>query len=111
MEIAQPSHLDSVLTVKYPKILITQTFVYIFSLKSKQDEINDQQAGPAEVTQDDVEQERLDKINNETQVEVKDLQKYNLMDFEFLQKATENKQRTFVLQAYNKTKEKVENNP
>lgn len=77
------SLLDSVLTVKHPKVLVTQDFLYLFSLKSRQDELDQGQDGPKELGED-VEQERLDKLANETLVQVMDIQKYKLMDFEFM---------------------------
>ena len=39
LSIAEPSNLDSVLKAKHPKALITQDYLYLFSLKSKQDEL------------------------------------------------------------------------
>ena len=59
---------------------------------------------------EDLAQERIDLIQNETMVHVIDVQKFNLMDFEFIQRL-QNPIRTFVLQSYNKTTKSVEQAP
>ena len=80
-----PSNLDSVLRAKHPKVLVTKDYMFLFSLKSKQDELDmDHQHDHDGELCEDVAQERLDKITNETLVQVMDAQKYLLMDFEFL---------------------------
>ena len=84
LSIAEPSNLDSVLKAKHPKALMTQNYLYLFSLKSKQDELD--HAHHDCRNEEDVAQERLDKLANDAQVQVMDVQKYYLMDFEFMQR-------------------------
>ena len=97
------------LTAKHPRVLVTKDTLYIFALKTKQEELEQDDQVPV-ADEEDVAQERLDKLNNETLVHVMDVQTFSLMDFEFLQRL-QSPPRTFVIQAYNKSTKQVDTTP
>ena len=92
----------TLLTSPDPKVLITQSQIYIFYLHSRHDVENEFQIdGAAKDNKEDLLQERVEVIESQNIVEVRDYQVYDIMDFEFIQRLQQPK-RSFILRKYNK---------
>ena len=66
-------------------MLITQSQIFIFYLHSRHDVENEFQIeGAAKDNKEDLQQERIELIESQNIVEVRDYQVYNIMDFEFI---------------------------
>lgn len=77
----------TLLTTNDPKVLITQSQVYVFFLNSRHDVENEFQIeGEAIEVKEDLHQERIEVIESQHIVEVRDVQVYEIMDFEFIQR-------------------------
>lgn len=75
----------TLLTSPDPKVLITQHKIYIFFLHSRHDVENEFQIeGAAKENKEDLHQERIEAIESQNIVEVRDYQVYDIMDFEFI---------------------------
>lgn len=83
---------DNLLTCADPKLLLTTSKIYLFYIVSKQDiqdqfsEMLDRRNKQESTGAVDLAKERIDLMENKGEIEVRDVQVYDLMDFEFIQK-------------------------
>lgn len=98
--------VESVLNSDNQNLLLTFDSIYVFFIKSRKDKEKEFSVQKADGDQD-INQERIDKLDSMNDVQVKDVQVYKFADFEFIQKLQSPK-RSFILQIYNKNMTKDE---